>query len=480
MAANSTIGGFTAITGAGLDLDADSLGVYDQSAGTTKKITPNELASAIVTLTESFAQSGIGPIARNLQEKERERVTITDFMTSAQKADYIAEAYTLDLQAPIQSALDSGARRVKFPKGGGKVGSTLTISNNGMHLEFDSAFSATIKKAFNGDVFTIAAGAGEVVFDCPGIDGEGATYTGGGIKFETNTSGCKVITPRILDTADAGILLAGEGGSLLTVFGGLVQPTSTSTASIRLTSTDGVAAMNRHIIGMETGGGPIIDCPGCQTVMVVACGGKSIVTDANSNKVTAVGNRLQTAGVNMLIYGTDHVFTGNCVAGPFELAPGASNITVRGNTTVGAECINGSGNTDHNIELSNVSYTPVWTAASVNPAIGDGSIAGKYSVTGRRCKVDVALGAGGTTTFGTGEYSFSLPIAVATGAVRSVGSVKALDSGTAHLTGSVVADATSLTAAVFFNNTASAMSPTVPITWASGDQMSFTIEYDID
>ena len=80
MAANSTIGGLTAVTGAGLDLDADTLGVYDQSAGTTKSITPNELASAIVTRTESFLQSGTATLARTVGALfDEEEVRITNY-----------------------------------------------------------------------------------------------------------------------------------------------------------------------------------------------------------------------------------------------------------------------------------------------------------------------------------------------------------------------------------------------------------------
>ena len=108
MAANSTIGGLTAVTGAGLDLDADTLGVYDQSAGTTKSITPNELASAIVTRTESFAQSGTGATSRTVQARLRDWVSVKDFGATG-------DGVTDDTLA-IQAALDTG-RDVYVPDG---------------------------------------------------------------------------------------------------------------------------------------------------------------------------------------------------------------------------------------------------------------------------------------------------------------------------------------------------------------------------
>lgn len=55
-------------------------------------------------------------------------------------------------------------------------------------------------------------------------------------------------------------------------------------------------------------------------------------------------------------------------------------------------------------------YTPTWTAASVNPAIGNGTLTGRYQrLFGRTFLVQVKMVAGSTTTFGTGAWSFLLP-----------------------------------------------------------------------
>jgi hypothetical protein len=56
-----------------------------------------------------------------------------------------------------------------------------------------------------------------------------------------------------------------------------------------------------------------------------------------------------------------------------------------------------------------VAYTPVWTASTTNPTIGNGSIAGFYRRVGDsvECRIDI-LG-GSTTTSGSGTYSWSIP-----------------------------------------------------------------------
>jgi len=56
-------------------------------------------------------------------------------------------------------------------------------------------------------------------------------------------------------------------------------------------------------------------------------------------------------------------------------------------------------------------YTPTWTASGTAPARGNGTLQGSYSKTGRTVHVRIALYAGSTTTFGTGDYKFSLPFA---------------------------------------------------------------------
>ncbi|MCX5559991.1 hypothetical protein [Streptomyces sp. NBC_00038] len=56
------------------------------------------------------------------------------------------------------------------------------------------------------------------------------------------------------------------------------------------------------------------------------------------------------------------------------------------------------------------SYTPVWTAATTNPAIGDGTLTGRYAVVGKVCHFTAFAAFGSTTTYGSGGYSLSLPI----------------------------------------------------------------------
>ena len=53
-------------------------------------------------------------------------------------------------------------------------------------------------------------------------------------------------------------------------------------------------------------------------------------------------------------------------------------------------------------------YTPTWTGAGGNPAIGNGSLTGAYVKAGRWVVNRIRITAGSTTTFGSGIYSFGL------------------------------------------------------------------------
>ncbi|MER5790091.1 hypothetical protein [Streptomyces sp. NPDC001980] len=55
-------------------------------------------------------------------------------------------------------------------------------------------------------------------------------------------------------------------------------------------------------------------------------------------------------------------------------------------------------------------YTPTWTATTTNPSIGDGTLTGRYAVVGKVCHFTTLVTFGAATTYGSGNYSFGLPV----------------------------------------------------------------------
>ena len=56
-------------------------------------------------------------------------------------------------------------------------------------------------------------------------------------------------------------------------------------------------------------------------------------------------------------------------------------------------------------------YVPAWTAATTPPVLGNGTITGRFFRVGKLVYYQLVLTAGTTTTFGTGAWRFSLPVA---------------------------------------------------------------------
>ncbi len=129
-------------------------------------------------------------------------------------------------------------------------------------------------------------------------------------------------------------------------------------------------------------------------------------------------------------------------------------------------------------EVDWITYVPVWSSTGTAPAILNGTLTGRYRQPPGTALVvcEIQFIAGSTTTFGTGEYRFTLPLnADATATSFSVGPAWLLDSGTTERCGVVrVLDSTH----VSIISPTGPVSSTVPQTWAVNDQIRLQVTYD--
>lgn len=88
-----------------------------------------------------------------------------------------------------------------------------------------------------------------------------------------------------------------------------------------------------------------------------------------------------------------------------------------------------------------INYTPTWTCVGTAPAIGNGTLSGSYYRKGQFMFFNIQLTAGTTTTFGTGGFTFTVPITIAG---RSIGGgAVATNPGVANYGGITIFIATS-------------------------------------
>lgn len=124
--------------------------------------------------------------------------------------------------------------------------------------------------------------------------------------------------------------------------------------------------------------------------------------------------------------------------------------------------------------LAKTAYLPTWTGSGGNPAIGNGTIEGLYSQVGKHVTARITITAGSTTTFGSGDWSFGLPLAAdVTGAAGGV--AVAIDGTTRYLGGLI--RPTTTTVQVFVSGGSTLWGPTTPFAMAPGVSITIVVDY---
>lgn len=117
-------------------------------------------------------------------------------------------------------------------------------------------------------------------------------------------------------------------------------------------------------------------------------------------------------------------------------------------------------------------YAPAWTSTGTAPVLGNGTLAGSYVQWGPMVVAQVKLVVGSTTTFGSGFYSVSVPVATTLTDQYGAGSCW-LSGGNSPQMLRWRSDGT-----IYLNQLAvSLISPTSPITFASGSELDLNIAY---
>lgn len=122
-------------------------------------------------------------------------------------------------------------------------------------------------------------------------------------------------------------------------------------------------------------------------------------------------------------------------------------------------------------------YTPVWTAASSNPAIGNGTISGRYLQVGKVVHYYGRILAGSTTTYGSGDWRISLPVAAqttpGTTGAATCGDASATSAGSRPATMDLITSTT-----MRLVSPSGVVAGTVPFTWTTSDDVRWHITYE--
>jgi hypothetical protein len=176
-----------------------------------------------------------------------------------------------------------------------------------------------------------------------------------------------------------------------------------------------------------------------------------------------------------------------------------STLAVTGATTLGstlavtgAATFNSTITASGNIAAPNFTpgvwstYTPTWGSTGTAPALGTGgSIAGRYTVFGKLAIVTIKLITGSTATFGTGNWTFSLPSGLA---FQNAHTTPALAIGTVYgnrsagaAPSSVFAYGSTSTTVTVGASVDALWNATTPVTWVNSatNYVTMTLTYEI-
>jgi hypothetical protein len=155
--------------------------------------------------------------------------------------------------------------------------------------------------------------------------------------------------------------------------------------------------------------------------------------------------------------------------------------------TAGGTSIQGYAFFANSIEAANFTpavwqtYTPVWSTSGTAPAIGNGTITGRYAILGKVIVCHINLIAGSTTTFGTGTQSFTLPFTAANQGASYVGNAHLLD--TSRWAGQCIISPNASGTSPFFptnstTTTLTGLTNTAPQTLTTACQIRMTLVYE--
>jgi len=330
----------------------------------------------------------------------------------------------------------------------------------------------TFSKGFNGDMFELPNGA--KLLGTFLLNGQGGSFTGRGVTIgsgQDQVIECDIQFPAsfcVEYTAAAAGLRSSIRNNLM------VTTDPENVVAVKYpTETNG----DRTLINIDCAGGLLADFAGCSTILVSECNTIGFEFDTQSKKVSIINCRIAggTASKDVDINGTNNVLANNIIATDVNIQAGCNGSVIGPNVVAGVITDSSTSSSSNTVYGFESSYTPVWTGASTNPVVGNGTLNGQFSREGKKITAHIQLIMGSTTTFGSGQWSITLPTNAKN---RSIGTLQGFDAGTSLVVGSCEVSAGGNTVAMASDGNVANYSPTIPHTWANGDRIIISITYE--
>lgn len=203
-----------------------------------------------------------------------------------------------------------------------------------------------------------------------------------------------------------------------------------------------------------------------------------------------VSKKVTINQIDTHISSTTQTLTNKTIDGDNNTLQNIDTPALKTKTGLDASVVTGTAGTDGNFALWNAdgdivdgavydsgTYTPVWSADTTNPSIGNGILEGRYTKIGTLVNMSIKIVMGSTTTFGSGSYSFGLPFQADNDSFLNGVRVLGLDVGTAYRFGTMIPAGGGFAVRVLNDSTFTAWNPTNPHTWANTDEITINLTY---
>lgn len=447
------------------------------------------LASSIGASLVGFIQDFAGAVQRTMLDKARDQVNFFDGMTTAQKTAWINRTGAIDFYAICQAVIDGAKGPVYMSPGLAPLTSKLIIRNACTGIIGSDPYSCTFEKRFNGDL--VDSTIDGAILTGFGINGVGATFTGGGIIPRGYNTQIEKL--RIADTADSPIIFQAAvgtntgSGTYSSVRDCFLMPTNAATTfAIRSNGIDDAIRPTCRTFEKLSGGSSLVDFSGMNFCSLTDSLGTNVKFSANSSKVHMSGNRI-TSGVNITVLGTDHVIDENswgfALGTTLTIDATCANVTYGPGNKMSINSVFGKSPTltaalgaanPNFIHSELTAFTFGWYGAGGNPVLGNASTFAYYKLSGQQCYATIGLVVGNTTVAGTGEYSFQLPFKAF---VTSMGPCLIKSSGGAFYEGIFIVQGGSDKGIVYLFDAVTSSFASTSIAFATNGTLNITLDY---
>lgn len=422
-----------------------------------------------------FTAAGAGAVTRPVQSKERDIISVFDFMTAAQIADVQAGTALVDVTAAIQAAINAVSLIggiLFFPSGVYLIASTLIFKNNviyrgsgrnslgtlGTVLKYTGASDATqVNNPINSStaanyavedmfIWSTVRTAGKACFADVGstfVTLKRVTFFGNDYNVILDQSELVLVEEcdcEVQASGTAGIWLvngAEHSGGASANFTNRVticncQLNAAKGTGVGIADDGGVShtlqdnnynGLAKHIRvngahGLKISGGEL-ETVGTTSIdfnttkLGGNAGGASSTVSIEDLTLDSSDaiNLITLAASSVNNLTTKNLRFNNNNAGGAPFSGLAAGVTINYQGVNNTQVGSGSANAGNSV-VPKTAYTPAFTSSNADASIGNGTITGNYERNGSICTCTINMTFGTTTTKGTGNFQFSTPFSI--------------------------------------------------------------------